>query len=122
MTHRLLFIDDIDSDGEIACWYLQRAGIRVDYEVVGAEPALIVSLAQHTPQLILADIVLPDWDVWEAQGACRRLAPGVPFAIHSGAVSVADAERAASRGVLAVVDKDEPAELIALVRRVLGIP
>lgn len=121
MTPLLLFIDDIPEDAEIACWQLSRAGIQVDYMVAGSELEGQAAIAERMPAMILCDVVLPEWDCWDAWLKCAIMAPGVPFVLYSGTVSVADARLATERGLFGTAEKDLPAELIAVVRRGLGL-
>jgi CheY-like chemotaxis protein len=122
MTRELLFIDDIPEDAELACWHLGKAGIACDYRVVETEAGLRAAFGEGLPDLILCDIVLPQFDGWDALRICRQVASAVPFVIYSGTVSVQDARLAMQRGVFASVEKDLTADLIAVVRRALGIP
>lgn len=118
----LLFIDDLEEDAEIACYYLRQAGITVDYRTVCTEPGLLTALADLAPSMVLSDILLPQFDPWTALRICRERAPGVPFAIHSGAVSVELSRLAMQRGCVGVADKDRPADLAKLVRLALKLP
>lgn len=117
----LLFIDDLEEDSEIACYYLRRAGITVDHHTVCTAAGLLTALAEREPAMALSDIVLPQFDPWTALRLCREHAPGVPFAIHSGAISVEVSRLAMQRGCVGVADKDRPAELVKLVRLALKL-
>lgn len=121
MTHQLLFIDDIETEGEIACWQLRQAGIVCDYRVVETEAALRAAVAELMPATILADIVMPQFDGWTALRVCRECAPGVPFVIFSGSITVEDSRLAMMRGVFGTAEKDSPAQLVSVVRRALGL-
>lgn len=118
---RLLFLDDIPEDAEIAAWHLKRAGIDVDYDCVAKSDQFLDSLALHIPELILSDICLPQWDCWDALRLARQHLPGVPFALYSGSIGVEDARLAMMRGVFGTAEKDVPTQLISLVRRALGL-
>lgn len=122
MNPCLLFVDDIPEDAEIACWQLRQARIDVDYVVVDTEQKLTAALTERMPDLILSDIVLPAFDAWSALRTCKEVAPGVPFVLYSGAISIEHVRLAQIRGVLGKADKDVPAELVSIVRRALGLP
>jgi DNA-binding NtrC family response regulator len=117
----LVFIDDSEADVEVACWRLGKAGLHVEHRAVETEQSLLVALAERLPDLILSDIVLPQWDWRAALNVCRALAPGVPFALYSGTVTLAVARQAMERGVMLTAEKDLPEQLIGVVKRALGI-
>lgn len=121
MSAHLLFIDDTPADCELAHYHLTRAGIDCDYRVLCGETELIEALDQQAPNLILCDIVLPNWDCWAARRVCRRLAPVTPFVLHSGAISVADRARAQQVGAFGWAEKDSPRQLIDIVRLALKL-
>ena len=121
MTHQLLFIDDIEAEAEIACWELGKAGIACEYRVVDSEAALRAAVAERTPGMILCDAVMPSFDNWDALRVCRQIAPGVPFVLYSGTVSVEDTRLCAQRGVFGTAEKDVTSQLIGVVRRGLGL-
>ncbi len=123
MKPLLLFIDDDPQDAELACLQLGKAGIQVDHAT--AQTALTLTAALEygvTPALILSDIVLPQFDSWDALRICKRLAPTVPFVLYSGTVSMRDRKLAEAEGVYDAIEKDLPAHLVAVVRRVLDQP
>ena len=122
MKPLLLFVDDCKDDAIIACHELERAGIDVDYAVVWTRDDLIRAIAERDPDAILCDIVMPQFDAWDALRICRELVPKVPFILHSGTVSVQDARLGMQRGVFGTAEKDLPAQLIAVVRRALKLP
>ena len=114
MKHLLLFIDDIPEDPEIAAWQLGKAGIDIDYRTACTHDGLMAVLAERLPDIVLCDIVLPQFDSWDALRICRTYAPGVPFIIYSGTVSVQDARLGMQRGVFGTAEKDVP--LVFLMR------
>ncbi len=121
MKPLLLFIDDDANDTDLACSQLERAGIEVDCVRVASEQELRTAIASRMPKVILSDMVLPGWGCWPVLVVCHEIAPGVPFILYSGAVSVSDTLLAEDAGVFGWAEKDRPADLIAVVRLALEI-
>ncbi len=122
MKPLLLFVDDDQTDVELACLALAKAGVHVDSLRVQDEPELIAALAMRLPAMVLADICMPAFDAWDARRVCQVVCPGVPFVVYSGTVTVETARLAMMRGVFGTAEKDTPAELVSIVRRALGMP
>lgn len=119
MTRYLLFVDDSPDDCELAVYNLSQAGILCEYWMVQDEAGLTECLRRRVPDLILCDVSLPLWDCWRAWSTCCRLASQVPFGLYSGVVTVEDARLAVVRRLAGTAEKDRPAQLIDLVRRVV---
>lgn len=122
MKPLLLFVDDDMVDVELSWLTLAKAGIHVESRRVIDEAGLAAALAERLPDMVLADICLPQFDAWDARRICQRVCPGVPFVIYSGTVTKETERLAKIEGVLGTAEKDSPREFVKLVRRALGMP
>lgn len=113
---RVLLVDDSDDDAELAMIELRCAGIDADCRRVDSEAALLASLADAPPHLVLSDLNMPGFDGRQALAIVREYAPGARFVFLTGAVE----EDVVLPIVDGVVLKHELRELPGLVRRLLG--
>src|SRR5689334_10730020 len=72
---RLLMVEDVVADAELAVRELKRAGIRTRRKVVESEKAFREALERFQPELILSDFSLPGFDGMRALEIAREKAP-----------------------------------------------
>src|SRR5258706_1434714 len=83
---RILVVEDVPNDAELALWELKRAGIEVDARRVETAAAYRRELEEFKPQLILSDFTMPNFDGTEALAIARERFPDIPFIFVSGSV------------------------------------
>src|SRR6187399_2675084 len=83
---RILFVEDLQVDADLALHQLKRAGVACVWQRVETEPALIAALQAFDPQLILSDFSLPQFDGMSALRIVKERAPNVPFLFVSGTI------------------------------------
>ena len=85
-VYRLLFIEDNQADFELAERALRRERIpfvsRCEQSVAGVTKAL----KEFSPDLIISDYSLPEFDGLSALRLCRKILPGTPFILHTAAL------------------------------------
>ena len=79
---RLLLVEDNEDDAVLIANQLRRGGIEVSYDRVETAGALLASLAQNTPDLVISDCKMPAFDSQEALAAAARHHGGRP--LHRG--------------------------------------
>ena len=64
MTERLriLLLEDVADDAELALLELGRAGLHADQRVVDSENAFVGALHEFAPDVILSDFSMPGFD------------------------------------------------------------
>ena len=82
----LLFIEDSRDDVQLALLALERDGLRPSWKHVATEAELRKALNSSTPDAILSDFSMPDFDGLAALKIARDFAPRVPFIFVSGTI------------------------------------
>ncbi len=118
-TVRVLFVEDIATETEIAVRQLRLGGILCDWRRVETEAAFRTALGQIEPDLILSDFTLPQFDGMSALEIACEIAPDVPFIFLSGTIGEERAINALKRGAVDYVLKTNMARLAPAVRRAL---
>jgi diguanylate cyclase (GGDEF)-like protein/PAS domain S-box-containing protein len=116
---RVLIVEDVSVDSDLAIHQLARGGIRCVHIRADSEPSFRAALARFRPHLILSDFSLPGFDGLAALKIATAEAPDVPFIFLSGTIGEERAIEALRRGAVDYVLKTNPARLVPAVRRAL---
>jgi CheY-like chemotaxis protein len=87
MTWRLLFVDDVAEDVELATLELGRWPAAWVSRRVDSEPQLRAALAEFAPHIVLCDLNLPGFDGEAARAIVRAQAPASLFVFLTGATA-----------------------------------
>src|SRR5688572_27895430 len=117
---RILFVEDLKADAERALYQIKRAGIACESRRVETEQALIDTLRDFSPDLILSDFSLPQFDGMSALRISQQLAPHVPFLFLSGTIGEERAIQALRAGAVDYVLKENLARLVPAIRRAVN--
>jgi PAS domain S-box-containing protein/diguanylate cyclase (GGDEF)-like protein len=116
---RVLIVEDVPAEAELAVRQLERSGIGCVHHRVDTEPAFRRALGDFRPHLILSDFTIPAFDGLAALDIAAEHAPDVPFIFLSGTIGEERAIEALRRGAVDYVLKTNPARLAPAVRRAL---
>src|SRR5579872_3907798 len=116
---RLLILEDVAAEAELAVHQLKRAGLNCTWTRVETEGAFRTALREVRPNLILSDFSLPAYDGSDALDLVRREAPDIPFIFVSGTIGEERAIEALKRGAVDYVLKTNLARLAPAVTRAL---
>ncbi len=116
---RLLVVEDVTAEAELAVRHLATGGISCVPRTVADEGQFRTALKQFRPHVILSDFTLPAFDGLAALDIAREEAPDVPFIFLSGTIGEERAIEALRRGAVDYVLKTNPARLVPAVRRAL---
>ncbi len=117
---RILFVEDLEYEAELALAQLRRAGIECVSMRVETEEALRAALASFAPNLILSDFSLPQFDGISALRVAHEVAPEIPFIYVSGTIGEERAIDALLCGAVDYVLKSNLTRLPPAVRRALA--
>src|SRR6186713_1145103 len=117
---RLIVVEDMPMEAEIAVRQLESGGFTCSWKRVETESALRVALAEAQPDIILSDFTLPGFDGISALEISREIAPDTPFIFLSGTLGEERAIDALQRGAYDYVLKTNMARIVPAVRRALN--
>jgi diguanylate cyclase (GGDEF)-like protein/PAS domain S-box-containing protein len=117
---RLLLVEDMPTEAEIAVRQLEAGGFSCTWKRVDSEAVLRRALAEDRHDLILSDFTLPGFDGLSALEVAQELAPDTPFIFLSGTIGEERAIDALQRGAYDYVLKTNMARLAPAVRRALN--
>jgi len=116
---RLLILEDVAAEAELAVHQLKRAGLNCTWTRVETEDAFREALHEMRPDLILSDFSIPGYDGSAALELTRREAPEIPFIFVSGTIGEERAIEALKAGAVDYVLKSNLERLAPAVRRAL---
>jgi diguanylate cyclase (GGDEF)-like protein len=115
---RLLIVEDVPAEAEIAAWQLKSAGLICTWKRVELESEFRDAL-HWKPHVILSDFTLPQFDGLAALEIAATEAPDVPFIFLSGTIGEEHAIQTLKRGAVDYVLKTNLARLATAVQRAL---
>jgi DNA-binding NarL/FixJ family response regulator len=83
---RVLLVEDNEADAALISHELQRSGKRIQLAQVDSAEAYTAALKNFTPDVVLSDHSLGQFDSRAALELLRELRPAVPFIIITGAL------------------------------------
>ncbi len=113
----IIHVEDLATDAELARRHLVRAGIQCDVRRVETEAELRGALQQASPDIVLSDFTLPQFDGMGALDLAREMRPDTPFIFVSGTLGEEKAVEALKRGATDYVLKTNLSRLAAAVER-----
>lgn len=116
---RILMLEDVATDAELAERELRTANIPYSIKRVETRDAFVKGLEEFAPDIILADYKLPSFDGMDALSIARERCPAVPFIFVSGTIVEELAIDALTKGAMDYVFKNRMLRLVPAVRRAL---
>lgn len=116
---RILIVEDMPIDAELAARELARAGIDCEIRLVESESAFRRELSSFAPAVILSDFSMPGFDGARALAIAKEIRPDLPFIYVSGVMGEEYAIRALKDGATDYVLKNNLLRLPAAVDRAL---
>src|SRR5664280_578702 len=116
---RILHVEDVPADAELAERELLKAGITFDIRRVETREAFLAGIADFAPDLILSDYRLPEFDGMQALRLAGEHAPNVPVIITTGSVNEETAVDCMKAGAVDYVLKEQLGRLGTAVRSAL---
>ena len=118
---RVLILEDRVSDADLIEFELQEAGITFTSRRADKERDYLRALQEFSPDLILSDYDLPQYNGSMALVAAKRLCPETPFILVTGALTENDGlcSEIRAQGAKDCVLKNHLEQLASAVRKVL---
>src|SRR5258708_13269110 len=76
---RVLIVEDVSCDSDLAIHQLARGGIRCTHLRADSEPSFRAALTRFRPHIILSDFSLPGFDGLAPLHIATAQAPPIPF-------------------------------------------
>jgi DNA-binding NarL/FixJ family response regulator len=118
---RILLLEDSDADADLIARELHRSGMRAYIERVNSKAAFIAALESFSPEVVLSDHALAQFDSRTALELVRAVRPAIPFIIVTGAIVGPLAGLAIRAGVEDVVLKTDLGGLVASISSALTV-
>jgi diguanylate cyclase (GGDEF)-like protein/PAS domain S-box-containing protein len=115
---RLLLVEDVPAEAELAVREFTRYGIECDWRRVDTEEGLVQEIERLRPHVIVSDFSLPRFDGLSALRIAQVRVPEVPFLFLSGTIGEETAIESLRSGAMDYVLKNNIARLVPAVQRV----
>jgi PAS domain S-box-containing protein len=84
---KILFIEDLPSDVELAVYQLKKEMIKFEYFTVCTKADLIKALTDFGPDIIISDFVMPSFDGLQALNIVKEFDAEIPFILCTGSIN-----------------------------------
>jgi diguanylate cyclase (GGDEF)-like protein len=117
---RLLILEDVAAEAELAVKALETAGLDCTWQRVDSETEFRAGLRELRPDIILSDFSMPRFDGMSALALAAAEATDTPFIFVSGTIGEECAIEALKHGAVDYVLKNNLARLAPAVQRALA--
>jgi PAS domain S-box-containing protein len=84
---KILFVEDLPSDVELAVLELRKEGLRFEHMRVDTRDEFIKALNEFKPDIIISDYMMPSYSGMRALIDARELDPLIPFILYTGSMN-----------------------------------
>jgi PAS domain S-box-containing protein len=105
--YRILFVEDMPSDVELAKHELKHAGIEFESLCVETKKDFLEALKNYQPDIVLSDYSLPKFDGMTALKLTLEHAPTIPFILITGSMNEETAVECMKAGAVDYIIKQQ---------------
>src|ERR1035437_746301 len=116
---KILFIEDLTSDVDLAVLELRREKLRFDHTTVCTRVDLIKALNEFKPDLIISDYMMPSFNGLQALQIAKGFDPEIPFILYTGSVNEKTAVECIKAGAQDYIIKEHMTRLPFAVKEAL---
>jgi PAS domain S-box-containing protein len=116
---RILFVEDLPSDTELAEREVQGEGIRFTSIRVETKEAFLKALEEFRPDLIISDYAMPAFDGMQALRLTKEYDPTIPFIVLTGSMNEETAVECMKAGATDYVIKERMKRLPYAIKEAL---
>ncbi len=113
---KILFVEDILTDAELIWREIEKDDIIFEKKLVDNEQDFVFAISDFTPDLIISDYTLPQFDGLSALTIKNTLSPGIPFILVTGSVNEETAVKLMKAGADDYVIKENLSRLGEAIR------
>ncbi|MEW5718479.1 MAG: HD domain-containing phosphohydrolase [Chloroflexota bacterium] len=117
---RILFVEDVPDDMEIAARVIRREGLAFTSLRVDTEEEFVAALAEFQPDVIVSDYAMPQFDGMRALHISLARAPALPFIVLTGTLNEETAVKCIKAGATDYVIKERITRLPFAVKEALA--
>jgi PAS domain S-box-containing protein len=115
----ILILDDVRTDAELMAFELTEAGMAFELTYASDKASFLRAIEKFSPDIILSDYCLPNFDGYSALKIAREKYPDIPFIFVSGALGEELAIELLKKGATDYVLKNKMSRLAPAVTRAL---
>lgn len=108
---KILFVEDVPTDVELAKRMLKKEGLNFIYKVVETEEAFRNTLSEFNPDVIISDYSMPTFDGMSALKIARSMPDFYPFILLTGSINEETAVTCMKAGANDYIIKEHIARL-----------
>lgn len=116
---KILFIEDVPADAELAMLELKKRGLDFQSELVDTREGLLSALESFGPNIVISDFSMPKFDGMSALLLVRERHPFLPFIVLTGSMNEETAVDCMKAGASDYVIKEHMSRLPFAVREAL---
>ncbi|MFP4557023.1 MAG: PAS domain S-box protein [Bacteroidales bacterium] len=117
---RILFIEDLESDYELAVHILKKDGLDFSSQRVETAEEMLSALKEFKPNIIISDYSMPLFNGMEALSISKEHAPDTPFVMLTGSINEETAVECMKAGASDYVIKERIKRLPFAVKETLN--
>jgi PAS domain S-box-containing protein len=117
---RILFVEDVPTDAELAERELRRNGLAYEARRVETEPEFRAALAEFVPDVVISDYSMPGFDGMSALLLAKAADPFLPFIVLTGSMNEDTAVACMKAGASDYVIKEHLSRLVFAVREAIA--
>ncbi len=116
---RILFVEDLPSDAELAEREIRKSGIEITLRRVETKDSFLLALKEFQPDVIVSDYKMPEFDGMQALKLSLKRDPAVPFIVLTGSMNEETAVACMKAGATNYVIKEHIERLPFAIREAL---
>jgi PAS domain S-box-containing protein len=116
---RILFVEDLPSDAELAEREIRKSGLEFTPRTVDTKDAFLSALEEFQPDVIVSDYKMPEFDGMEALKLSLERDATIPFIVLTGSMNEETAVECMKAGATNYVIKEHIARLPFAIREAL---
>jgi hypothetical protein len=116
---KILFVEDVPSDVDLAVLELRKEKIVFEYTTVCTRNDLVNALNEFKPDLIISDYMMPAFSGLQALKETKEFNPDIPFILYTGSVNEETAVECIKAGAEDYVIKEHMTRLPFAVKEAL---
>ena len=108
---KILFVEDVPSDVDLAVLELRKEKLKFDYITVCTRADLMRALREFNPDIIISDYMMPAFNGLQALKEAKAYDPEIPFILYTGSVNEETAVECIKAGAQDYVIKEHMTRL-----------